>query len=376
MLPPLSEFKALTGIEVIYEGLPFPGIRDKTALELATGSDVYDVMTLADQWFNLTILPTLEPLDDLLATSPPQELDKFSKGLIGLNTLQGKLWGWTNRTGAWILVYRKDLYEEKGLAVPKTFAELRENARALNDPPNIYGFFLQGSPEGWACDDWVNTLYSFGGQILSDDYKECLLDSPEAMAATKYWVEWATEGLLPPGTATHDYSDQITSLQQGLVAQAITYSPYVVPIEDPEESKTAGKWGYDVVPVWEKSGLDHSRTHLSGWMCVIPRASKHKEAAWEWIKWQTDPENDLYMALRGNGPMRDSTFEHPDFIAVNPAGPVIAEAMAYGLPPIPPVDKRVEIGLMIAAELSSVLTGEKDYKDALLGLKEDITALL
>ena len=376
LYPPFSKFKELTGIDLVYEGVPFPGITDKTALELASGSSAYDVMTLADQWINLDMLTTVQPQDELLAASPVEDPEGVPRGLIEMNTINGKMWGWENRTGAFILVYRKDLYEQKGLSIPKSFTQLRENAVALNDPPNMYGFFIQGSPDGWACDDWVNTLFNFGGSILSDDYKVCVLDSPQAMAATKFWLEWAEQKLVPPGSATQDYSDQITSMQQGLVAQAITYSPYVVPIEDPAASKTKGMWGYAVVPVAEDSGLSHSSTHMSGWTCVIPKGSKHHGAAWEWIKWHTNPENDLYMAMRGNGPVRSSTFASAEYQAVNPAGPIISEALAYGRAPLPPVKKKSEIGLAIAAELSACVAGQKNYSDVLLGLKEKIDGML
>lgn len=375
-LPSFSEFEELTGMKVNFDAMPYPGLTDKLALEMTTGSDAYDWIMSGTQLWSFSLLPFMEPLDDLIAAHPPEEFDKVNKGFLDMHKAEGHQYGWAIRTGVYIMTYRKDLYEEKGLSVPKTFAELRENARALNDPPNTYGWYCMGTPDSFSQSDWINYLFSFGGKLVSDDGKKCLLDSAEALAATKFWSEWMTEGLVPPGTAEHKYSDLITAMQQGLAAQCFHYSPYVIPFNDPEQSKFPGKFGHCVVPVWEKSGLDHSISFNTGMGCWMPKASKHKEAAWEWMRWVTNPENDLAMALGGNGPTRDTTFDHPSFVEKNAAAPVIKEAMDYGRMTCPPVEARREISDIVAVQLSALAAGQQGPEEALQAMIDQITALL
>ncbi len=376
LLPSLDEYEKMTGAKIVFEGMPYPGIRDKIALELSTNSSAYDIVSMGSQWWTKSMVPGLEPISKFIASSPPEALDKVNKGMLEYNKSGGDQIGWPIRSGVFILFYRKDLYEQKKLSVPKTFEELRANAVALNSPPNTYGFYVMGTPDGFAHDDWVNTLFCFGGRILSDDGKKCLLDSPEALAATQFWSEWMEKGLVPPGTAEHNYADLITAFQQGLTAQAIAWSPYAISVNDPKTSKFSGKIGFAVVPVWEKSNAKHSITFSTGWNAYIPKASKNKEAAWNWLKWMTNTQNDLAMALKGNGPVRDTTYDSTAYNEQNPAAAVTKEGLAYGIMATPPVEPRAQISQLIAVELSGVAAGKKKPADALKSMMDQIKPLL
>ena len=59
-----------------------------------------------------------------------------------------------------LLYYRADLYEQKGLKVPQTWDELLANAKALHNPPQIYGMVQRGArgPADVSY-DWFPYLY-------------------------------------------------------------------------------------------------------------------------------------------------------------------------------------------------------------------------
>ena len=85
-------------------------------------------------------------------------------------------------------------------------------------------------------------------------------------------------------------------------------------IEDPKESRVAGKNGYVAAPV--------EKTENSGWLYTwslgMPKTSEHKDAAWAFMSWMTSKE---YMKLVGEKfgwerlppGSRLSTYEIPEY---------------------------------------------------------------
>jgi multiple sugar transport system substrate-binding protein len=359
-----AEYQELTGVEIKFEGIPYPGLRDKIYLELASNSATYDLVTMGSQWWTFDVAPKLAVLDSLITSSPPEDLEDVNSGLLSLFRVNEQQVGWPLRSGVFILHYRQDLYDELGLQAPQTFEDYKANAIKLNRPPERYGAVVMGTPDGFAADDWINFLYSFGGQILSDDLKEVVLDSAPGYAAAEYWASLIREELVPPGTPSRGYAELIAALQQGLAAQAIAFSPYAVNISNPEESRFAGKFGWAVVPVARDSGLEHSRTFLQCWGLFIPQASRNKELAWDFVAWLTNSKNDLAMALKGNGPVRNSTFDLPEYRQINPAGAVTVEAMNYGHIGIPPVPERPQIQNVLTTKFNTLAAGAKSPREA------------
>ena len=56
--------------------------------------------------------------------------------------------------------------------------------------------------------------------------------------------------------------------------------------DNPEKSKIVDKWAIASFP-HDKTGI----TNLSAWDLAIPKGSKNKDLAWEWIKFYTSKEN-------------------------------------------------------------------------------------
>ena len=66
--------------------------------------------------------------------------DTFAPGALGMATIDGDyaavpVDGWTQ-----LVVYRKDLFEQKGLAAPDSYKNIQAALKALHNPPQMYGF--------------------------------------------------------------------------------------------------------------------------------------------------------------------------------------------------------------------------------------------
>ena len=66
-------------------------------------------------------------------------LTKFWKSGLDAMTVKGTLFGMPYFLNPRGMYYRKDLFEEAGLNAPQTFADVAAAAKALHNPPTMYG---------------------------------------------------------------------------------------------------------------------------------------------------------------------------------------------------------------------------------------------
>ncbi|WP_395382583.1 extracellular solute-binding protein [Mesorhizobium sp. UC22_110] len=144
---------------------------------------------------------------DLKPLVPAEEVAQHFQSTIDAATTQdGRLVAlpWYMDTG--LMYYRKDLLEKYGKQPPKTWDELTETAKLIQEKeraagnPDLWGFTWQGkSYEGLTCDaiEWVAS--SGGGTIIEPDGKVSINNPAAAKALTraKDWVKTISpEGVL------------------------------------------------------------------------------------------------------------------------------------------------------------------------------------
>lgn len=134
-----EQFNKATGhtVEVIPVSENDLGTRATAAFAAGDLPDViYHTLQYALPWAEAGILDTdaaTEIVEDL-------GTDTFSAGPLSLASYDGGVTsvpvdGWTQ-----MVVYRKDLFDEKGLAAPSSYANVQAALDALHNPPSMYGF--------------------------------------------------------------------------------------------------------------------------------------------------------------------------------------------------------------------------------------------
>ncbi|WP_299141658.1 extracellular solute-binding protein [uncultured Tateyamaria sp.] len=134
-----EEFAKATGntVEVIPVSENDLGTRATAAFAAGDLPDViYHTLQYALPWAEAGIL------DTEAATEVVENLgrDTFAAGPLAMADYDGDVAsvpvdGWTQ-----MIVYRADLFEEKGLAAPNTYANVQAALDALHNPPEMYGF--------------------------------------------------------------------------------------------------------------------------------------------------------------------------------------------------------------------------------------------
>jgi multiple sugar transport system substrate-binding protein len=255
----------------------------------------------------------LAPIGDLL---PADLLDKFWPSGIQAMTVDGALYGMPYFLDPRGLYYRKDLFEEAGLGEPKTFADIREAATALHNPPSIYGIGLGPGDYWWYA--WVGAIG--GGNNLSrwkEDGKSRVGD-PEGIAAVQFLADLVlTDGASQPSPASANRDADLQPLFLGgqlAILETGSWMPTIIQNDAPDL-----QYSLAPLPVADAS-LDHANAFWPD--CVMmAEQSENKEAAGTLLEFMFNFENRLQWALqRGVIPERIDVGEDPRYL--DPDSPI------------------------------------------------------
>lgn len=109
----------------------------------------------------------------------------YVEGPLNTNLVDGKYYGFPEQTNCVALFYNKTLFKEAGLdpeKPPKTWDEFVEIGKKITNPQKgIYAFAMDNTL--WWTLPFFNT---FGGKVISEDGKKCLLNSKEIIEALEF----------------------------------------------------------------------------------------------------------------------------------------------------------------------------------------------
>lgn len=181
-----------------------------------------------------------------------------------------------------MLFYRKDILEELGLELPKTWDDVYKILGVLQR--NNLEMYLDQSIFG-------SLLYQNNGSFYLDGGKETGFFTEEANQAFKQWTEFYTNYKLPI------QADFVNRFRTGEMPIGVTsYTTYnTLSVFAPEIS---GDWGIAPIPgILNEDQSINNTTVSTVTGCFISKQTKNKDASWEFIKWWTSKEAQKSFAL-------------------------------------------------------------------------------
>lgn len=374
----VGDFECATGIKAVLEEVPYDNQVAKVLLTFTGKSSDYDIL-FDDQVFHAFGYEQagyIEPLDSYVkdpATNMDTKLDDFAPGLIDGVKVDGKLYGLPMYADSSLFMYRKDLFEARGIKVPTTFQEIYDAAKALNNPPEMNGITLRGRRGIHLAWLWGHFLKAYGGDYL-DKAGNPSLDTPQAVAAAKAYLDLMQFG--PKDASNYGWEENRIAFSQGKAAMTIDASVNAAYNEDPKQSTVVGKVGYAVIP----KGPGGYGINISLHALYISTFSKHKAEAYKFISWATStPTQTKIMELQPS----PSLTSQPVLMskAFQDKYGVFAKAqldsLALGnLDYVPHVQQSNEITDALAIQLSLALTEGKDVNEAMKQANADEARIL
>src|SRR3569832_172390 len=294
LLSLLPQFEALTGVKVRAEKVPPGQIRQKAMRDLPSHTTTYATHAADPMYYPLYVANKwVDPLDKYLNDPTLTDAAWFNyndilKAWRDAASVDGKPYGIPYDGEVTVQVYRKDLYDAKGLFPATTYDQLLSNAKALHDPANrMYGLALRGfAGAGQNMYIYPSLFRGFGGEWFKG--KDIVVNSQQAVDALQWYVNALTQ-YAPPAVRNWNWPDIAAAFSQGTVACYIDAHSSAAVITNPEKSKVVGKIGY---ARWPKGPSGKRVTSIWNWGFPINAAlnEKQKKATWLFIQWATSAE--------------------------------------------------------------------------------------
>jgi len=399
-LPPLeamnklkSEFEKRTGIEVVIEMYEHSEAVNKVMLDLNSKRGRYDFILQPHRELGRFVtnghLETLDKyMNDAKLRDPSFKPEsQLYQGLWKeISWYDGKIYGFPFTALTMYMWYRDDLLndprEKSGfkakygydLKPATTWKEYTDIAEWFYRPDKgFYGTALQGKRHEALWYEWLNFLYSFGGDMLETKAgSECgpvIVNSPEAVASLEYYKSLMAYS--PADTLNYTWDDVMALMQQGKVYELIMWNDATYAVaEDKQASTVAGKMGFDMVP----QGKGGKVGQVEGWTYLVPAASKNKQAAYLFIQWMMEKQQQLNQHLNGGASARPDVYADPEVQKISYSkASMDTNAVAKPKPTIPESPQITDI---LVRELSGYLSGAKGAKAALDASAAEISKLL
>lgn len=387
-LPPLEamdklkhKFEERTGIKVIIEMYEHSEAVNKVMLDLNSRRGRYDFILQPHRELGRFVANGhLTPIDRFMS-DPKLRDPNFKPEEVLYQSLWkeiswygGKAYGFPFTALTMYLWYRKDLIEDPkeqagfkakygyDMQVPATWDQYRDLAEWFTRPEQrFYGTAIQGKRHEALWYEWLNFLYSFGGDMMEvSSGSECgpiIVNSPEAVASLDYYKSLIP--FSPSDTLNYFWDDVMVAMQQGKTFQMIMWNDATYAVEDPSQSTVSGKMGFDVIP----QGKGGKVGQVEGWTYLIPAYAEDKEAAYLFIQWMMGFDQQLEQHQNGGASSRPDVYAHPDVQKITYSkASMDTNAVSIAKPTIP---ESPEITEILVLQLSNALAGKKTSQQAL-----------
>jgi multiple sugar transport system substrate-binding protein len=211
-----------------------------------------------------------------------------------------------------VLFYRRDLFEQHGIAVPRTWAEFEQAARDLKAAaPDVRAttFFTSSAPH------LAGLSMQAGGKWFSTAGGHWSLEftDPGTMRVAEYWQRLVDEDLV--AVAPINSQQWQAGINNGTIATYINgaWAAAQLMRSNPDG---AGKWAVAPLPQWTPERPTVGVT--GGSVFAITKDSKHPDEALEFLRWMvTDPAAFKARLSSGTSSMYPAA---PDLISVADEG--------------------------------------------------------
>ncbi|MCT9142111.1 ABC transporter substrate-binding protein [Streptomyces violarus] len=378
-----AHFTKETGIKVNFTVLPENDVRDKISQDFANQAGQYDVATLSN--YEIPIYARngwLQEMNSYVAKDPAyDERDVLKPMRQSLTAEDGKLYGQPFYGESSFLMYRKDVFEKKGLTMPAhpTWQQVADlAAKADGAEPGMKGICLRGLP-GWGevMAPLTTVVNTFGGTWFDKNWK-AQLDSPAFEKATKFYVDLVREHG-ESGAAQSGFAECLNNMTQSKVAMWYDATSAAGSLEA-ANSPVKGKVGYAPAPV--------EKTESSGWLYTwawgIQKSSRNPDNAWKFVSWASGKGYEELVGDQAgwsNVPAgkRASTYANADYRKEAAAfQEMTKEAIEKARPDDPGVQPRpapgiqfvgipefTDLGTKVSQEISAAIAGRQSVESAL-----------
>ena len=373
-----NEFTELTGIETEWTFIPFGSLQEKINAEGIAANGTFDVVNYLDSW-GPPNAHWLMKIDELMERDGIS-MDRYPAAFARSAQFEGETLGFPLRAHPQLMFYRKDLIPEP----PKSWEELIEIGKALKEShPDIAPLALYYNNDGNRQNlfIWINFLWAAGGDIFNDDWTPAWT-SEEALKATEDYIALHTvHGVTNPNSLAFVEQDARQSFMQGNSAMMPVWWWAYSGFYNPDSSTlTKEQVGFAGMPSYNGT----TKTYAISMPFSISEYSENKDAAWEFMKWLSNPEMDKANAIErevagkpivNNVVTHISSLQDADVNAANDGIQAAAWASLAESDIMPQIPEWPQVGDILSAAIAEAAAGG-DTRQLMIDAAEQATRVL
>lgn len=383
----IEEFEELTGIDVEIDLLQYLKMHDKQVLEMTKPTGDYDVISMVVMWkAEYALADMIQPLEPFFDNPnlqvPGYDFDDLIPAYVEVTGIAGgeniyrdgpgaRLYGLPFGSETSFLVYRRDLFDEHGIAVPETYDDVIEAARFFKEEvPGVSGLTMRAASGHHATHAWLLHASPYGARVFDENW-EPAFTSPESIETIEFMKKVVEYG--PEGMTGFTQDEEWQAFLQGDAAMYLDASVFAGAVRDPERSKVYDKVGFAPHPA--------ARTNLSetgGFGLAIPSNAANPEAAFLFMQFLTMKETERKIIEKGGAPFRTSSVGDSELQARFPDFAALEAQLRYANPdwrPIIPEWGEIN-GPYLGTAISQALTGEKTPEQAMRDIVQPVRDIM
>ncbi|NRB62777.1 MAG: extracellular solute-binding protein [Saprospiraceae bacterium] len=220
-----------------------------------------------------------------------------------------------------LMTYNKEMFEDelnkkryqvlygKELIPPTTWADYKQIAAFFTDKErNTYGVAMQGSASGWLYYEWTNFAFGMGDGVSRKTRGwegglnvPITVNTEKNIAATQLFVD-----LRPYNKGSFfdvDGTLQAELMKEGNVAMSLMWIDYLFPAFTDKNGVFDKRFGFTVIP--------GNTSMIAGGSFFINRKSRNPEAAFKFVTWLLQKDNQVEMVKNGLASPLKSVYSDP-----------------------------------------------------------------
>ena len=365
-------------IELEWVTLEETVLRQKVTQDIAAKGGQFDILTIGTYEVPLWAEKNwLLPLDGMPAA---WDVDDFLPPIRDGLSRNGKLFAAPFYGESSMMMYRRDLFDAKGLRMPDepTWGQVYEFARALHNPPSVYGICLRGKASWGENMAFITTVANSFGARWFDEKWQPQFHTPQWHHALSFYVD-LLQNYGPPGVSTNGFNETLALMNTGKCGMWID-ATVAAGFVTGNDSQVADKMDFAQAP---HAVTRRGSNWLWAWSLAIPAGTKKAESAKKFIAWATSKEYSALVASkegwRAAPPgTRTSLYENPEYQkaaffadrvlkAIQSADPITGTLLPkpYVGVQFVAIDPFQGIGTSVGQEFSAALAGSQSVEEAL-----------
>jgi multiple sugar transport system substrate-binding protein len=294
-----------------------------------------------------------------------EELTPHFPAAVEAATWGGRVWGMPWNMNVGVVYYRADLLAKYGLAPPRTWEALVEQAervRAGENDGRLDGVLWQGKQyEGLVC-NVLEHFWANGAALLGDDGR--VLPEPERAEAALRFMRGLIDRGVSPGWVTAG-DEELTRRPFGDGRAVFVRSwPYALDLFEQPGSPVRGRVGMIALP-GHAGGAGGVGT-TGGFHLAVNRRSRHAEAAVALVRFLAGEHAQRALTAAGVAlyPTRMALYQDPEIVRARPVMPRFHDLMLAARPrPVTPY--YLMLSTTLQPEFSAALVAVKTPRQAL-----------